>query len=128
VVRFLTDEWFDALADATDEHEASREPSAGHLVIQQTVRDAPAGDVTYHVVVEDGRVSVRVAEALEADVSFVTDYATAVAISRGEQSAQVAFLRGQLKVGGDVAALSRHAEVLARIDDVFAEVRPRTEY
>jgi putative sterol carrier protein len=128
VARFLSNEWLDALASAAAGSVALREASSRQLVIEQTVRNSPAGDVTYCVVVADGAVAVRTDDAPKADVTFVTDYATAVAINRGELSAQAAFLRGQLRVGGDVAELSRNADVLALLDDVFAGVRAGTEY
>ena len=60
-----------------------------------------------------------------ADVCLETDYATAVALARGEMNAQAALADGRLRVSGDVARLAAHAAALARLDDVFAAVRAR---
>jgi hypothetical protein len=128
VARFLSTEWLDALATAAADSEALRDLGDCQLVLEQTVRSTPAGDVTYHVVVSDGGVAVHKGAASAADVTFITDYRTAAAIGRGEQSAQAAFLRGDLRVGGDLAELARHADTLARLDDVFGAVRAGTQY
>ena len=52
--RFLSVEWLDALAGAATSTHALREVADRRFAIEQTVRDTPEGDVTYHVVVEDG--------------------------------------------------------------------------
>ena len=65
----------------------------------------------------------RRADAPAADVRLETDYATAVALARGETNAQAALADGRLRVSGDVARLAAHASALARLDDLFAAVR-----
>lgn len=68
-----------------------------------------------------GRVDV-------ADVTFCTDYQTAVQIARGTTSAQAAFITGQLMVQGDVTALLQHAETLAKLDEALAMLRSQTTF
>jgi hypothetical protein len=61
-------------------------------------------------------------------VRFTTDRHTAEAITRGWEPAQAAFLRGDLRIGGDTAALAAQRELLAGIEDAAAGVRARTRY
>ena len=93
------------------------------LVVQQTVTDGPEGDAAWHVVVDDGAVSVRPGEAPEPDVTFRQSYETAAAIGRGELSAQTAFMIGKLRVGGNVELLMTHQGTFDGVEDVFEAVR-----
>ena len=63
-----------------------------------------------------------------ADLTLTSDVATAAAVSRGEQSAQAAFMAGRLHLRGDTAALIRNATAFARAGDAFAAVRDLTDY
>jgi putative sterol carrier protein len=129
VARFSSPEWIAELDRAVSGDARLAEASAGvSLVVQQTVSDGPDGDATWHVVVDDGAVRVRPGEAAEADVTFRQSYETAAAISRGELSAQSAFMVGELRVGGDVELLMTHQRTFDGVEDVFAAVRAGTEY
>jgi hypothetical protein len=126
--RFLSNEWLDALDRAVHDCAPLREAARGrHLVLEQTVTDAPGGDAAYHVQVDDGEIRVRPGRA-PSDVRLETDYATAVAVNMGTDSAQAAFMQGRLRLGGDVSQLLRNAELFTLIDDVFEGVRSRTSY
>lgn len=49
-------------------------------------------------------------------------------IAAGRRSAHEAFANGDVRLGGDIALLSRHAALLSAIDDALAEVRSRTVF
>ena len=57
-----------------------------------------------------------------------TDYATAVALTRGETNAQSALARGALRVGGDVRVLLEHGSAVAAWHDAAAALRARTDF
>jgi hypothetical protein len=97
------------------------------VVLQQIV-DGAGERVSYHLVLAGGGVSAHLGDAPEPDVTFRTDYETAAAINRGLESAQAAFMRGRLQIGGDIAVLLGNAGALAELDDVFAGVRATTTY
>lgn len=129
MVQFLSPEWIerlDAAAAAAAPFDASG--ADGRLVIEQRVIGGPQGDVTYHVSIGDGHASVRPGPSDAASVTFTAAYRTARDINRGEQSAQEAFMNGELQVGGDVRALLRHRAVLAELEDAFGELRSETSY
>jgi putative sterol carrier protein len=129
MVGYLSDAWMHELDTAAKASEALQRAAAGvRLTVQQVVTGGPDGDVTFHLDIADGNVSVAPGAAPDPDVTFTQDHETAVAIGRGDLSAQAAFMAGRLRVGGSVALLMEQQRAFAGIDDVFAEVRSRTTY
>ena len=129
MARFLSPEWIDHLdASVRDGAGFDRPPDGLSMVVEQHVTH-PDGHVTqFQVVFADGTVRVRPGAEATADVRFLQDLATAVAIAQGTESAQRAFMTGHLRVGGDLRVLSDNGEVLARLNDAFAEIRRDTTY
>ena len=119
---FLTDAWLDELDAAA---RSAGAPSGSHLVVQQVVvPDEPDGrEVAYALVLDGGHLRVERGRVPGADVTFTQDRATAEAIHRGELSAQVAFMQGRLRLGGDLRSVIDRAVELAAIDDVLAGAR-----
>lgn len=133
MLRFLSDEWIAALDRAAMASDALREATRDvSLTVQQIVTTPMNGDerdtATWHVAVDHGAVRVRPGRAANPDVTFTEDVETAARISKGELSAQAAFMLGQLRVGGDAKRLVEHQRAFASLDDVFAEVRASTDY
>ena len=134
-MRYLSPEWFDAAGAALAADPGLPAATGGlRLTLQQTVTGLPAdvdpavpgGEVTWRLVV-DGPHGARLERgAGPADVRFTTDYATAAAIAAGELGAPTAFIRGDLRVGGDLTLLTTHHRALAAVHDVLAEVRKDT--
>ena len=120
---YLSAEWFTAAAALVRDDPTLRERSQGvRLVLQQTVEDE-AGATTWHLVLDDGTVSLRTGPAEAPDIAFRCDRATAEAVRAGEESAQTAFIQGRLRIEGPVNALLEHARVFADLDDVLAPLR-----
>jgi hypothetical protein len=125
-VRYLSPAWFEAAGDALAADPGLPTAVAGlQLTLEQVVQDAPEGTVRWHLVIDDG-VRLVAGPAEHADLRFTTSYATAAAIASGELAAQLAFIRGELRVGGDLTLLTTHQRTLAAIHDVLAEVRKAT--
>lgn len=128
MLTFLSDEWIQALHDAAaDDAELAASTEGVSIAIEQQITGGPDGDVTFHLVLDHGRVTVASGPAPSATVRFHQDYATAASIAMGHGSAQRAFMTGRLRVGGDLRVLLDHNEVLAQVGDVFAAVRERTD-
>ena len=129
MARFLSPEWIDHLdASVRDGAGFDNPPDDLSMVVEQHVTH-PDGTVTqFQVVFAEGRVRVRPGAEAAADVRFLQDLTTAVAIARGTESAQRAFMTGHLRVGGDLRLLSDNGEVLARLTDAFADIRRDTTY
>ena len=125
MVRFLSAEWLTALDESARKLEV---PDGVDLVVEQVVANPGGGETAYHLVFGSGSVRVRPGRAEAASVAVQQSYETAVALARGELNAQQAMARGELRVSGDVALLSRHGRSLGRLPDLFAELRDRTEF
>ena len=128
VVEFLSDEWiasFDRLlrdADIT---------GLAPFALEQIVRDVPGrGEVRYRLVASEKGVAVMRSSGTNGspNVSFATDYATAVSLARGTENAQHALGAGRLRLGGDLVLLAARADALAALDDVSASLREQTSY
>ncbi len=105
MIDFLGEDWFDRLREGTHDLPVVDGASADVLL---EVPKAPAGDVRVRLVVADGRI-----ESTEADptddppLTLRCSHDVATALARGELSVAEAFMRGQLKVDGDMAAMHR---------------------
>jgi SCP-2 sterol transfer family protein len=133
-VDFLGPEWMDALGRAAGRLVL---PPELRLTLQQVVTDldgpgvrgpAEKAEVRYHLVVEDGCLSVRPGQAPAPDLTLTQSYELAVALSRGDTNAQQALSAGRLRVSGNVELLVRHARALTSLADVYAELREATDY
>jgi putative sterol carrier protein len=125
VVRFLSDDWLAEAARLTQAGPGNG--PGGACVVEQVVR-APDREVRYQIVLADGAARVTSAAGAEADVEIAEDYAVAAAISRGELDPTQALEAGHIKVRGDAGRLAGFADALARLPDVLAPLRDRTEY
>ncbi|MEZ5145101.1 MAG: SCP2 sterol-binding domain-containing protein [Acidimicrobiales bacterium] len=122
---FASDEWIALLDEAARGDDGIRSATTdAAITIEQVLTDG----ASWHVVIDHGDVRVLAGRATASTVTFTQDRATAAAIARGDDSAQAAFLRGDLRVGGDIGTLVAAAAVLDRLGDVFAAVRDRTEW
>jgi hypothetical protein len=73
-------------------------------------------------------MTVRPGRAEDPTVTFTQDRATAEAVTRGDLSAQGAFMAGHMRIRGDLRALVAQQDTLLHVDDVFASVRETTSY
>ncbi|MGH9243213.1 MAG: SCP2 sterol-binding domain-containing protein [Acidimicrobiales bacterium] len=125
MARYLSTEWVDALDGAAAGLDV---PDDVRLVVEHVVTGGPGGEVAYHVAIADGGARVAPGPAATPTVTFTEDYDTAVAIARGQQSAQAAFMAGRVKARGDLATLTGHGETLGMLDEAFKAVREDTEF
>jgi putative sterol carrier protein len=125
VVRFLTDDWVAALdaAGRARSTDTSLAPTLHGLVIGYDV-----DGFAYHLTFDGDGVRAYAGPAPNATVTFRCDRETAAAIARGESNAQRAFMSGRLRIGGDASALLRVHGAVAALPDLFAAVRPATDY
>ncbi len=134
MVRFLSDEWIDAMDRAAAGPGGPRS-AEGTVVVQHVVTDVPAGgdgrpteERSYHLVITPDSARVRPGRADEHTISFTGTYEVAAEVARGERSAQAAFMAGELRLGGSVDALLAQHAALGASPDPFADVRATTEY
>ncbi len=120
---YLSPAWFTEADALLRSSEVMSTRSKGvRLILEQHVGEGDSATV-WHVCFADGVVSMAAGPADSADVVFVTDPATAEGIRDGSLSAQAAFIAGDLRVDGSIAALLEHAEMFTALEDVLGPLR-----
>ncbi|WP_420617838.1 SCP2 sterol-binding domain-containing protein [Candidatus Poriferisocius sp.] len=120
--KYLSEEWL---------LEADVALRASGLCTSDGVRFAveqQVGEVVFHMVFDEDGASVCAGPAIDPAVVFRQNRDTAVAIALGELSAEEAVLNGEITFEGDPMALLYHRRLLTRAEDVFADVRSRTDW
>ena len=125
---FLSDDWLEEMNAAAATRPRDTAGDGSRLVIQQVVTGAPAGDREYIIAIDGDELRFQPGRAESYDVRLAEDYETAAALAQGKITAADAFLRGRIRIGGDLAAAAAGADVLAACGDVFAAVRDRTRF
>jgi hypothetical protein len=126
VAEFLSDAWIaelDRAARAAPDLAAVGTPES--LVVEQHVRRAD-GDVVYHFVFDPTGARVDRGPALNPDLTFSTDAATAWGLETGALGVQEAVRAGTLKLRGHAERLRAASEALHAVHDVFERVRETT--
>jgi hypothetical protein len=122
-VRFLSDEWFDAMAAAVATVEV---PNGVSLRLGQVVTGAPEGDVSYSLDCRDGRCSLDRGTVEGADVVFRSDVTIAAELAGGDSPVAPghAVLRGDVQVSGDVTRLLATDDLVSRLAAALATLPP----
>ncbi len=117
---YLSDEWIQE-ADAALRASGLCTADDERFAVEQRV-----GEVVFHMVFDGQGARVCAEPAVEPSVVLSQSRDTAAAIAQGELSAEEAVLNGLTVVDGDPLALLSHHKILARANDVFADLRSRT--
>jgi putative sterol carrier protein len=104
-VKFLTDEWAQAVTEALNSNDAFKQAAAGKTVKLQNVVAEAGGEKRYYLDLEGGAAKVSMGELPDAEATLSSDYDTAAAMSRNELNATAAYMSGKLKIQGDLMKL-----------------------
>jgi putative sterol carrier protein len=104
-VKFLTDEWAQAVTEALNSNDAFKQAAAGKTVKLQNVVAEANGEKRYYLDLEGGAAKVSMGELPDAEATLSSDYDTAAAMSRNELNATAAYMSGKLKIQGDLMKL-----------------------
>jgi len=127
-VHYLSDEWISAVAAEIAGDTALADVAHSHSVaVVQVVNDTPFGDVAYHLVCRDAKVSFGKG-AVPCDVTFTQNHATAVGVALARINAADAFISGKVRFSGDHEKVIAAQPLFAALDAVFARVRARTTF
>src|SRR3954467_11539313 len=103
MAKFLSHEWLELQQELAD---GLPERPGATARMQYKITGAPDGDVTFHTVVENGKV---VENALGADEQAESRMAVAhhdfASVNKGELDANAAFMQGRIKVTGNMGKL-----------------------
>ncbi|MCY4272552.1 MAG: SCP2 sterol-binding domain-containing protein [bacterium] len=122
MLEYLSEEWIQQ-ADAALRASGLRAVDGERFAVEQRV-----GEVVFHMVFNGDGASVRSGPAAEPAVVFSQEKDIAVAIATGALSAEEAVLDGEVVFEGDPMALLSHRRLVSRAEDVFADLRARTDW
>ncbi len=112
-VKFLSEEWAQAVTEALNSHDGFKSAIGNaDLSLQFNVTEGPEGDISYYLKASGGQAEVALGTLENPDVTVGQTYDTAAAISRGELNTQTAFMTGKLKVSGNLAKLMMHQSAI----------------
>lgn len=132
MVAFLSAEWLHALD--TEARRIAPPPGLApgqRVIVGQEVHGVPGvpgGVVRYQLVVDGTGVHVDADAGAAAQLTFVCDYESAVALARGDTNAQAALMAGRLRLRGDVERFASARDALLALGDVFARTRAATTF
>ncbi|HET6791111.1 MAG TPA: SCP2 sterol-binding domain-containing protein [Actinomycetota bacterium] len=121
-VKFLSDEWAQALKAELNESEEFRRAAAGqHATIQQVITGGDA-DTHYWITIEDGRIDLGVGDVEGEDATITQSYDSAAGLARGELSPVTAFMTGKLKIAGNMGLILGLQGALAQLPAAMAKI------
>lgn len=122
--RFLSEEWALNATAAFADHPGLEEALAGaDLLIQFSVTEAAEGTVDYYILAEGGRAELSLGKRPDADVTLVSDYETAVAVSKGELNIQNAYFSGKIDVAGNLAKLIKDRNAVLTLAEAVTSLK-----
>jgi putative sterol carrier protein len=121
-VKFLSEEWADALKAELNRNEAFRQAATGKQATIQQVISAD-GDIThYWITIADGAIDLGVGDVEGEDATITQSYDSAAALARGELSPVTAFMTGKLKVTGNMGLILGLQSALAQLPAAMAAI------
>ncbi|MFN2488931.1 MAG: SCP2 sterol-binding domain-containing protein [Actinomycetota bacterium] len=122
-VRFLSQEWAQAVTEALNSSSEFSDAAARHPAkLQQVVTDTPAGETKYYFAIDEGAAQMGIGEIEGAEATITQSYDTAVAISKREIHPQQAFMQGKLRVTGNIMKLLQMQSVLSALSHAVASL------
>ena len=113
VAKFLSEDHFAAAREALAADQGFQGAIANvDFSVQFDVTGGTDGDIVYYLKVSGGETETEIGPLDGADVTVSSDYETSQAISKGELNVQMAFMSGKIKVGGNVAKIMMHQNVV----------------
>jgi putative sterol carrier protein len=125
-VKFLSEEWAEALKTALNDDEAFRTAAGSVAARIQQVITQDSGETRYWIVIADGKIDMGIGDLEGVDATITQSYDTAAALSKGELNAVTAFMTGKIKVAGNMGLLLSLQGALTRLPVAMTSIH--TEY
>ena len=121
-VKFLSDEWAQALKTGMNADAAFKAAAAGKTAtIQQVIGDGD-DQTHYWIRVADGGIDMGLGDAEGPDATITESYETAVGLAKGELSPVTAFMTGKVKVAGNMGMLLGLQNVLTLLPTAMSAI------
>lgn len=114
-VKFLTDEWAEAVQRALNESDTFKSAIGSQTAKLQQVITGPDGEQRYWFKLEAGQAFLGIGDVEGPDATITQDYESAVQLARGELTGTAAYMSGKLKVQGDLMKLMMLQGVIGQL-------------
>lgn len=121
-VKFLTEEWADAVKSAINANEAFQKSAGSQNAKIQQVVNTSEGEKRYWFKLEGGQADLGIGDIESPDATITQDYDTAVALSKNELTGTAAYMSGKLKVSGDLMKLMQLQGALSQLPTALKEL------
>ena len=121
-VKFLSDEWAEALKAELNQSEDFRQAAAGHKATIQQVITGADGTTNYWITIGEGEIDLGVGDIEGEDATITQSYDSAAALAKGELSAVTAFMTGKLKIAGNMGMILGLQGALAQLPAAMAKI------
>lgn len=125
-VRFLSNEWAEALKAELNASDGFKQAAAGKAAAIQQVIDGGEGNTHYWIRIAEDAIDLGVGDVESPDATITQSYDTAVALAKSELSPVTAFMTGKIKIAGNMGLLLGLQNVLAMLPAAMATID--TEY
>jgi putative sterol carrier protein len=121
-VRFLSDEWAQALKAELNQSESFRQAATGQQATIQQIITGGEGETHYWITIGDGVIDLGVGDVEGEDATITQSYDSAAALARGELSPVTAFMTGKLKIAGNMGLILGLQGALAQLPSAMAKI------
>jgi putative sterol carrier protein len=121
-VKFLSDEWADALKTELNQSEEFRRAASGQQATIQQVITSADGDTKYWITIADGQIDLGTGDVSDQDATITQSYDSAAALARGELNPVTAFMTGKLKITGNMGMILGLQGVLSQLPAAMAKI------
>ena len=125
-VKFLSQEWAEALKAALNDDEAFQTAAGSVSARIQQVISQDGGETRYWIVIADGAIDMGLGDLDPVDATISQSYESAAALARGELNPVTAFMTGKIKVAGNMGLLLSLQGALTRLPPAMTSIQ--TEY
>jgi putative sterol carrier protein len=121
-VKFLSEDWAQALKAELNQSEAFRQAAAGQKATIQQIITGTEGETHYWITIGDGEIDLGVGDIEGEDATITQSYDSAAALAKGELSPVTAFMTGKLKIGGNMGMILGLQGALAQLPGAMAKI------
>ena len=121
-VKFLSDEWAEALKSELNQSEDFQQAAAGHKATIQQVITGAEGTTNYWITIGEGKIDLGVGDIDGEDATITQSYDSAAALARGELSPVTAFMTGKLKIAGNMGMILGLQGALGQLPAAMAKI------
>ena len=121
-VKFLSEEWAQALKTELNASDSFKEAATGKTATIQQVIGTGDGEIHYWIGLADGAIDMGIGDADAPDATITESYDVAVALAKSELSPVTAFMTGKVKIAGNMGLLLGLQNVLALLPGAMAAI------